>query len=352
MSKCELEVLFDRADRTYRPGEPVRGEVVVVTDEDVSCKGLTVELLWQTHGAGNTDRTVLDTLALEAQRWSPGLRYRYPFAFTAPSRPLTYHGHFLNVDHYVAARADLPWAVDPKVGEEYLLVAGPDSHRDHLATPVDFTTTVSATSGPVAKLIGWVLLPVFLVLLAALLVMVLPLVLVIGGVVLLRRFIAERRLGRVTVEVSGPEVAPPHAGVAKNVVLRVSARTPTPRAITPGGEVRFQVRFQPRTAVDVDRVSVRLACTEECRSGSGTNAKTHTHTLCEERSVLAEGVSLIPGGPMELTGVLPVPDLPAYSFRAHNNTLKWTLEVWIEVPRWPDWKRDHPLAMIPGPETG
>ena len=56
MSNCELEVRFDRDDRTYRPGDPVRGEVVAVTDEDVSCKGLSIELLWQTHGAGNTDR--------------------------------------------------------------------------------------------------------------------------------------------------------------------------------------------------------------------------------------------------------------------------------------------------------
>jgi len=354
MSKCELEVVFDRDDRTYRPGEPVRGEVVVVTDQDVSCKGLTVELLWQTHGAGNTDRTVLETLALAPGPWSPGLRHRYPFSFTAPGRPLTYHGHFLNVDHCVAARADLPWALDPKVCEEYLLLPGPESYREHLATPVDFTVTPSATSGAAAKAIGWLLLPVFLVLLAALLVMVLPLVLVIGGVVLLRRWFAERRLGRVSVEVNGPEVGQPaEPGVAKSVASRlgVIARPFTPRAITPGGEVRFQVRFQPRTAVDVDRVVVRLAGTEECRSGSGTNAKTHTHTLCEETSVLAEGVSFIPGVPMELTGVLPVPDLEAYSFRAHNNALRWKLVVEIQVPRWPDWKRDHPLAMVPGPEA-
>lgn len=354
MSKCELEVLFDRDDRTYRPGEPVRGEVVVVTDEDVRCSGLTVELLWQTHGAGNTDRTVLDTLALAPEPWNPGLRYRYPFSFTAPGRPLTYHGHFLNVDHCVAARADLPWALDPKASEEYLLVPGPDSHREHLASPVDFTVAAAGSSGPVAKVIGWLLLPVLLVLVVALLLMILPLVLVIGGVVLLRRVIAERRLGRVTVEVSGPEVGPPtEPGVAKSVASRlgVIARPFTPRAITPGGELRFQVRFQPRTAVDVDRVTVRLVGTEECRSGSGTNAKTHTHTLCEETSLLAEGVSFIPGVPMELTGVLPVPALEAYSFRAHNNALKWKLEVAIEIPSWPDWKRDHPLLLVPCPEA-
>lgn len=354
MSTCELEVRFDRDDRTYRPGDPVRGEVVAVTDEDVSCKGLSIELLWQTHGAGNTDRTVLETVAVEAQQWSPGLRYRFPFAFTAPDRPLTYHGHFLNVDHCVAARADLPWARDAKVSEEYLLAPGPASHRDHLASPVDFTVTPAGASGPVAKVIGWLLLPILLVLVAALLLMILPLVLVIGGVVLLRRFIAERRLGRVTVEVSAPEVAPTPTSATKSVVTRMSARARPPalRAITPGDGVRFRVLFQPRTRVDVDRVSVRLVGVEECRSGSGTNSKTHTHILCEETTVLAEGVSYIPGVPMELAGELPVPDLPAYSFRAHSNSLKWKLEVIIEVPRWPDWKRDHPLALIPGPDAG
>jgi hypothetical protein len=354
MSKCELEIRFDRDDRTYQPGDPVRGEVVAITDEDVSCNGLSIELLWQTHGAGNTDRTVLDTIAVEAQQWSPGLRYRFPFAFSAPDRPLTYHGHFLNVDHCVAARADLPWARDAKVSEEYLLAPGPASHRDHLASPVDFTVTPAGTSGPVAKVIGWLLLPILLVLVVALLLMILPLVLVIGGVVLLRRFIAERRLGRVTVEVSAPEVAPPRPGGAAGLSAKATSRwqPPAPRAVTPGSAVRFRVRFQPRTQTVVDRVSVRLVGAEECRSGSGTNAKTHTHTVCEETTVLAEGMSFLGGAPVELAGELPLPDLPAYSFRAHSNALKWKLEVSIEVPNWPDWKREHPLALIPGPEDG
>jgi hypothetical protein len=46
-----------------------------------------------------------------------------------------------------------------------------------------------------------------------------------------------------------------------------------------------------------------------------------------------------------------VPALEAYSFRAHNNALKWKLEVAIEIPSWPDWKRDHPLLLVPCPEA-
>jgi hypothetical protein len=354
MSKCDLQVQFDREDRTYHPGEAVRGEVVVTTDQEVSCRGLAVELLWQTHGAGNTDRQILDRLLLEPQTWSPGRPFRYPFSFTAPSTPLTYHGHFLNVDHSVAARADLPWAVDAKAREEYLLRPGPTSRADHLAATVDFTRAPAGTSGPVAKTIGWLLLPIVLVLLAALLVVLLPIVLVVGGVILARRRLAERRLGPVTVHPSAEAVGLPATGGPMAIAGRFGARSrpDTVYAISPGEPLRFSVRFQPRSRVDVDRVTARLVATEKCTSGSGTNSKTHTQTLCDAQAILAEGLPGMAGIPVELSGELQVPDLEAYSFRAASNALTWNLEVKVEVPRWPDWVRATPLALVPGRHDG
>ena len=349
MCACELEVRFDREGRSYRPGEAVRGEVVVTADQDVSCRGLAIELLWQTHGAGNKDQMVLDQIVLEAQQWSPGHPYRYPFAFTAPATPLTYHGHFLNVDHYVAARADLPMAIDAKASEEYLLLPGASSRRDYLAAVVDFTQSQPAKSGLVAKAIGWFLLPVILGLLAVLLMALLPILFAVGIVVVVRRWLAERRLGRVTVGVNAPEVGSSASPGAMSVVGRFGSwlRGDRIHGISPGEPVRFNVRFQPRTQVDVDRVSARLVGAEECRSGSGTDAKRHTRALCDEQVVLAQGLACFPGAPVDLAGELGVPDIEAYSFRSQDNALKWRLEVKIESPRWPDWSRDTTLALVP-----
>ncbi|MEW6364975.1 MAG: hypothetical protein AB1714_10085 [Acidobacteriota bacterium] len=349
MCACQLEVCFDREGRSYRPGETIRGEVVVTSNKEVSCRGLEIELLWQTHGAGNKDRTVLDHIALGPQRWSPGSPWHYTFSFAAPVKPLTYHGHFLNVDHYIAARADLPMAIDAKTSEEYLLLPGPSSRTEYLAAPVDFTQSQSAQSGPAGKVIGWILLPAILGLVAVLLGFLLPILLAVGAVVVLRRWLAERRLGRVTVDVNTPEVGRSRSAAAVPLVGRLSSwwRGDKVHAVSPGEPVRFHVRFQPRGHVDLDRVSAKLIGTEECRSGSGSDAKTHKHAICEQELVLAQGLACYPGTPMDLAGELLVPDIEAYSFRSHNNALKWRIEVKIEAPRWPDWSRDTTLALVP-----
>ena len=50
MCACELEVRFDREGRSYRPGDAVRGEVVVTPDQDVSCRAR------ERHGTQQSDR--------------------------------------------------------------------------------------------------------------------------------------------------------------------------------------------------------------------------------------------------------------------------------------------------------
>ena len=107
MSKCDIEIRFDRDDRTYEPNDQIIGEVLVTPNADVSCKKLTIELYWETHGFGDTERVTIDQSKEHPPPWSQGQRYRFPFRFTAPKIPLTYHGHLLYVDHYVKAIVDL-----------------------------------------------------------------------------------------------------------------------------------------------------------------------------------------------------------------------------------------------------
>ena len=116
MASCDLSIELDRTrdDHTYDVSETIRGVVRVRVDKDVNCSGLEVRTLWATHGRGNVDSKVVDSKIVDAGQWSTGQTKEYPFELTVGGWPPTYHGHYLNVDHYVEARAKIPWGFDPK----------------------------------------------------------------------------------------------------------------------------------------------------------------------------------------------------------------------------------------------
>ncbi len=124
MSKLRMQIVFDREDRSYRGGEQVAGEVVVTASAEVVCNGLKLEYFWQTHGKGNKDRGEGGQQILFEGQWRAGETNRYPFEFKSLPGPPTYHGHHLNIDHYVRVRADIPWSFDPKTTEEFILSPG------------------------------------------------------------------------------------------------------------------------------------------------------------------------------------------------------------------------------------
>ena len=111
---------LDRADRRYRIGEVVAGRVEVRVDADCTCNGLEVTRLWATHGKGNRAQGAEESQTLFTGTWRAGETHDYEFRFTIPPGPLTYHGEYLNVDHYIQATADIPWAFDPSAEEELL----------------------------------------------------------------------------------------------------------------------------------------------------------------------------------------------------------------------------------------
>src|SRR5262245_10620623 len=127
MTKCDVTIHVDKADRSFVPGERIRGHVTVTTDQQVRCDALTVMLQWRTHGRGNRANGPESTVKLHEGEWGGGEQHAYAFEFIAPSGPCSYHGTHVNVDHYLEARVDLPWAVDPKATAEVLLTPGPAS---------------------------------------------------------------------------------------------------------------------------------------------------------------------------------------------------------------------------------
>ncbi len=338
MAKCELTITIDKPDRTVAPGERITGIVQVRADADVPCNGLTVTREWSTHGKGNRCTGGSETLTLFKGAWSADEAVTYEWAFDVPAGPVTYHGHFLNVDWYIRARADVPWAIDAKAEEEFIVVPGraemqlgPEHKAPDAAKPGQASPGCAFAVGMVFLLVGLAIFIVGLVVLnqqtcGGLITLVFGFVFgLIGGAVAygaIRNTLAQRTLGAVDVGFSS-------------------------RAVRKGDALGVSAKFTPRAAADVTRVTARLIGRERVISGSGTNKTTHTHGLHEQTVEVSGATRLVPGQPVELTASLPVPVNAAPTFAASENYLEWLVTVHFDLPGRPDWEQDYPIDVVP-----
>ena len=153
MAKCELSITLDEPDRRFHAGDLISGTLKVRVDQDVQCNGLEVGTSWRTHGRGNVDSATIDSQTVFSGDWRAGQLLEYPFKVKAAGWPPTYRGHHINVDHYVDARAKIPWAFDPKASEVIDVVASETSE-----SPSNDTTTNKIVGGCVAAFIFAILI--------------------------------------------------------------------------------------------------------------------------------------------------------------------------------------------------
>ena len=130
MKACELHLVFEQADNTFALGDILRGRVVVDITKTTQCNGLTVNLFWRTHGRGDTDTGNDKSQNLFTGEWQPG-HYEYPFEYELKENKTSYHGEIINLDWYLEAIADVPWAFDPTVEEDFLLLSRPLAEDYH-----------------------------------------------------------------------------------------------------------------------------------------------------------------------------------------------------------------------------
>ncbi|HUP24502.1 MAG TPA: hypothetical protein VNB06_16355 [Thermoanaerobaculia bacterium] len=374
MSKCELTVELDEPKRRYRCGEPVTGRVHVRTDGEVTCRKLVIEQVWRTHGRGNQAEGVLNEHVEGDQRWLAGQVHEVPFSFLVPAAPINHHGHLVNVDHYVTARADLPWKLDPRAHADYLVVPSAETPVRYVETEADFgkaaqkalqERTKKAKKSPFRWVWSILLTPlaiVLVVLVLGLLLVLLPIVLVVGLVGwivrITRQGSAERKLGAVEVVVGARKLGDPgeaHTSVVvaggfaaiKRRMRRLGGAT---YLVTIGSPVTLAVRFTPKSDITIDSATLTVTAKESARSGSGTNATTHQHVLAELTTELS-GPRLLPAGqPIHLHGEILLPAGSAPSFTASDNNVTWEMKLAIEIPKWPDWVQTNKLLVVPAVE--
>jgi hypothetical protein len=327
MSKCDISIEFDAENRTYRGGDTVSGEVHVQVNKDTTSNGIQLTHYWTTHGYGNTDSgsDEIEILAEDSQLFAGEVR-TYPFSFVANRQPLTYHGHYVNIDHYVRVVVDVPWAF-PSLEEDYVLLAGetPEEVTGKRDEIIKFEEETATQMGPVLKAILFTLMaPIF----AFGTLIILPFV----GVVWIRRKIVSGKL--------------------RDVVLK------TPHLVVASGEdCPLELTFTPKKNFPINGIEVKIRCCESARTSIGTKRITRTHTVFEKVHVLEPAGQLAANEQFERQVALPFPDTVAYSFNSFDNAITWTVEVRIDIPGFPDWKSTQTVQLFPaefleGPASG
>ena len=310
MSKCDLSIELDKKNRVYRGGDLIRGAVHVRVNRDVDCRGIILDGMWRTHGRGNRASGKYYHGTVYSGPLKKGDRQKYNFEIPTPHGPVSYRGKLLNIDHYLSARVDIPWAFDPTCESDFILMPGS-------TTPVSVTSHhATATANGISKIIGLVC-AIFFLCIGLILIPVFGfglILMVVGGVLLFfssRKFLAERKIGEVEVQAD--------------------------KFATSGKTIPIGVRFTPKSKGTINRITAKLVGQEVCVSGSGSNRRTHKHTIYQDSSVLEGPANFSIAETAEYFGEFTMPKTTAFSFAASDNSITWAIEVHIDIPNWPDW---------------
>ena len=310
MSKCDITIEFDRSDATYHGGDTVSGTARVVVNKNLTSRGIKLSHFWKTHGRGNTNTGGVHEkiLASDAQLVA-GETFSFPFSFEADVEPITYHGNYINIDHFVKIQVDVPWARDPKLETEYIVLPGKNPRA---------TNTLEEDSAESNGSIPWWAWFFMIPMIVAL------------GPILLPMYIYAKLKDKAIVKRLG------------DVELETTEQTHAP-----GGTWKTHLRFTPKRDVRINGIRARLKVHEVAVSGSGTNTTTHTHTLHDETLTIEPEGILSVGKPFDREIEVPLPEITAYSFHSGSNNINWSTEIRIDLPGIPDWKEEEQFEVIP-----
>lgn len=337
MSKCDLYIRLDRADRVYNVGDTISGAVHVTVDKEVNCREIKIENFWKTRGKGNTDSATASQESVFPGILKPGM-YEYPFSFEVEEFPITYHGNYLNIDWHIKAQADIPWAFDPKYYTDYVVTRGEQPQEvPNGANPYrpDLPMFVNKMNTPPYHIFAGISVTIFLFGLLMILqgvtrpfeiASLLP-----GGIFLLipfffslyfvRKLMVLSKLGRISCKV-------------------------TPQEIAPGGNFAVSVGFRPKSNGLINKITFTIKGREIVVSGSGTRRTTHSKTFFEKHVTLIGGLAFRAGKYVYEEGGCTIPANAGPSFKSSDNEIKWTVDLHIDIDNWPDWRESKSILVM------
>ncbi|MBN2498278.1 MAG: hypothetical protein JXR96_27045 [Deltaproteobacteria bacterium] len=328
MSSCDLQVILDR--NRLRQGEPLTGEVRVAVNKEVHCKGLTLESQWQTHGRGERDKGKGPKRLLFRGKWRPHEKQAYRFSLPTASGPCSYHGDLINVVWRLQARADIPWALDPKAAADFALEPGPV--REYYAGPEFKPPSPGDLSHPFVR--------IFIAMVAL-------------GLTLLFVYLWPSSIGRWISILGGLVIVLGvlypffRSWLAQAKIHKPIVMIETPR-VDPGGVFKMRVAVQPRRSLSLNQASVRVAAVESAQYIQGTQTRTVRQTVFSKAMPLDLVQQLRMGQTARARAEIQLPAAPL-SFAARHNRIDWSAELHLDIPNWPDWKKEYLFTAAPGP---
>lgn len=126
MAKADFQITLQGGEgaspaKIYRPGEQLRGTVVVYTDEAVKCKHFYIRLAWHTEGRGSQFNEKVEELDVFQGQLSASTPSAHEFAFVLPQQPWSYEGYYISIVWGVQVEIDVPWGIDLKSYEPFVL---------------------------------------------------------------------------------------------------------------------------------------------------------------------------------------------------------------------------------------
>ena len=117
--------------------------------------------------------------------------------------------------------------------------------------------------------------------------------------------------------------------------------------VCPEERLQAEIVLQPKTNVSINAVVWKVWASEIVVRGHGTDKTTHSHTLFEKKFSDHENEQLKANQPYRFTLEMPLPADAPPSIDLSDNDLKWKLEARIDIPKWPDWKKQMDFQVLP-----
>ncbi len=365
MSSSNMQIVLDREDRSYHFGEQVSGKVILNPDRKLSYRKIVLNSGWRTHGKGNVDKGERDITILDGKdTLDKGVQRVYPFTFTAPNGPVTYHGFYVNVDWYLTAQVDIPLAPDITEEEDFILLPSetpgiiilgnadlseiqPPTRQRHVPPVSSVSQGVLVDKLPRTRLFKWgktltwvaialpLLMLVFFVigilqypdLNAAFTLILAPLVIFAGvliyvGVQVVSDVIAKFRLDFRDVRIK-------------------------PEEVYAGEQLSCHLNFQTKGTVYLDSITAELFAEESAVSGGGTYVTVNNFTVYHEHFIKTYRESLTAGRQMSFDCVIPIDSSAPATFSSNNNKVRWIVIIKINFRGWYAWTKRLPITVLP-----
>lgn len=349
----EPEVIFDREDRLYKFGEVISGKIVVRSKSDCIYSKIWITYSWWTHGRGMRNYGYPNELVLSQKETfiSAGEKMDFLFSFPSPDKPLTYHGHYLNVDWRVTAHVETSSGKVFKSEQDFLLLRSDpikESTLGYLArgeanyisgnqmmdnNATDFLE-VKEKSKTILTFAFNLLYFLFVVILFLCLdyfdktksgwaLMVFP-----AGLVL-RYYLPKtiRKLSKKKVTLGSLSVKPRIAHSGSQVYCHLDFRIN-------GNAYLKNIKFSTFVEERVTRIYY-------------TNNITEFHVIHQNSYVKPYQEHFSDGKIVSLICPIPIAEDAPATFSSMNNRLDWYVKVQVRLKGWPDWVEILPITVLP-----